>query len=157
MTRSNLAFQPQPVPQRKHILVIDEPTGRRAITLENSAYSLGREPSCSIRLNHPTVSRHHAMLIRVFDEVSRTHIYQLFDGTQRGERSRNGTRVNGRMIFCHRLRDGDVIELGTGTKVHYYVRSLPTATAPETMETPSSLKLVQGPTIDPTAPISVSA
>lgn len=136
--------------------MIDEPTGRRAITLEGPAYSVGRDPSCSIRLNHPMVSRQHGMLIRVFDEVNRTHIYQLFDGNPRGERSRNGTRVNNRLIFCHRLKDGDVIDFGTGAKVHYYVRALPSAQPPSPQPDQPALSLVQAPS-DPTAPICATA
>lgn len=155
MTRSNPVSQPQPqTSAQKHILMIDEPSGRRAITLDSPAYSIGRDPSCSIRLNHPMVSRQHGMLIRVFDEISRTHLYQLFDGNQRGERSRNGTHVNNRLIFCHRLKDGDVIDFGTGAKVHYYVRTL--TTAPESPILTPLLKPVQGP-VDPTAPIYATA
>ncbi len=146
---------PHPV-AHKHILMIDEPSGRRAITLNSPAYSLGRDPNCSIRLNHPMVSRHHGMLIRVFDETSRTHIYQLFDGNSRGERSRNGTRVNNRLIFCHRLKDGDVIDFGTGAKVHYYVRALPTAQPLAPQPAPRPLQLLQAPA-DPTAPIYATA
>lgn len=151
MMRFTPGAQTRTTPQ-KHILMIDEPGGRRAITLENPAYSLGRDPSCSIHLNHPMVSRQHGMLIRVLDEASRTHIYQLFDGSQQGERSRNGTRVNGRLIFCHRLQDGDVIDFGTGARVHYYVRALPNTSTAEPQPIPHPLKPVQAP-LDPTAPI----
>ena len=63
--------------------------------------SIGRLPESTIHLNSPKVSRLHATIR--FD----TDGYVIADNG-----STNGTRVNGVPITHHRLRDGDVIEIG---------------------------------------------
>ena len=62
---------------------------------------LGRSPSCLIVLGARRVSREHAE-VRV--HRGRLEIRDL--------KSRNGTRVNGRLVLgCFPLGDGDILEL----------------------------------------------
>ena len=63
--------------------------------------SIGRLPESTIHLNNAKVSRTHANIRYDADG------YVITDNG-----STNGTRVNGVPITNHRLRDGDVIEIG---------------------------------------------
>jgi transcriptional regulator with PAS, ATPase and Fis domain len=62
---------------------------------------LGRDEGCAAQLSGTDVSRRHAALVRSESEVT---IVDLG--------SRNGTRVNGRVVRTARLARGDVVRLG---------------------------------------------
>ena len=62
---------------------------------------LGRGVSADIHLDHPTVSRRHALVVR------REETLVLLD-----DRSMNGTWLNGERVSEAVLSDGDVIQLG---------------------------------------------
>ncbi|MEM8717182.1 MAG: FHA domain-containing protein, partial [Cyanobacteria bacterium P01_G01_bin.4] len=49
----------------RHILVIEDSSGRRTVSLEAATYSLGRDPSSALVLHSNYVSRQHAILLRV--------------------------------------------------------------------------------------------
>ncbi|HEX7104980.1 MAG TPA: DUF1707 and FHA domain-containing protein [Acidothermaceae bacterium] len=67
-----------------------------------STVSLGRAPDQDLRLDHPTVSRRHALLRRT---ATGWEVVDLC--------SMNGTRVNGyRVVGAHQLRPGDVVSFG---------------------------------------------
>ena len=70
------------------------------LTITDGA-TIGRLPESTVHLNNAKVSRTHANIR--FDADG----YVLIDNG-----STNGTRVNGVPIEHHRLRDGDVIEIG---------------------------------------------
>jgi serine phosphatase RsbU (regulator of sigma subunit) len=63
---------------------------------------IGRAPDSNLRLNHDTVSRHHAELVR--DPFGRWWVRDLG--------SRNGTKVNGRTSAETLVRDGDIVKVG---------------------------------------------
>jgi ABC-type multidrug transport system ATPase subunit/pSer/pThr/pTyr-binding forkhead associated (FHA) protein len=63
--------------------------------------SIGRAPDCELALDSPLVSRHHARLER----SGPTHLLIDLGST-------NGTFVNGQRIDRHRLRGGDVVQIG---------------------------------------------
>ncbi len=69
--------------------------------LEDNGYLIGRSTDCDLRLDHPTVSRHHANVLH--DQ----HLWQLRD-TQ----SRNGTKVNGTRITQSTLQEDALISIG---------------------------------------------
>jgi ABC-type multidrug transport system ATPase subunit len=71
------------------------------ITLNRPVNTLGRNPTNSIQLNHPTVSSFHAEIRR------QGSIFELVD-----KNSTNGTYVNGVRITRHRLSARDKISLG---------------------------------------------
>ena len=63
---------------------------------------IGRAPSNQIVIDHPTVSAHHAVLLRTGDS------YSLKDLN-----SANGTQVNGDFVTDAELKDGDTIRFGS--------------------------------------------
>ena len=64
-------------------------------------FVIGREATCDLWLDDPTVSKHHADLRRTDEGWLLTDVG-----------SRNGTRVNGWRIEDAVLRDGDVVRMG---------------------------------------------
>ncbi len=76
------------------------PGGRR-LPLEDETVTIGRQDSCDVVLDDPTVSRQHAEVRRNGDA------FELLDLG-----SRNGTRVNGFGITRTRLADGDDLLIG---------------------------------------------
>jgi len=76
------------------------PGGRR-VELDDGAVTIGRQESCHLVLDDPTVSRNHAEVRRNGD---------AFEVADLG--SRNGTRVNGVAVTCQRLADGDDLLIG---------------------------------------------
>jgi pSer/pThr/pTyr-binding forkhead associated (FHA) protein len=86
---------PRPHP-RRHL----EAAGRR-IDLDEGIVHVGRGLGADLRLDHPSVSRRHAVIVQRREEV------RLLD-----DRSVRGTFVNGRRIFAATLCDGDEIGLG---------------------------------------------
>jgi FHA domain len=70
-------------------------------TGEPGPFVIGREATCDLFLDDPTVSKHHADLRRTDEGWLLTDVG-----------SRNGTRVNGWRIEDVVLRDGDVVRMG---------------------------------------------
>lgn len=64
-------------------------------------HRIGRLPDNDIRIDHPAVSGHHSVLIRI-----------LGDAFLEDLNSTNGTYVNGKLIKKHALQHGDVITVG---------------------------------------------
>jgi hypothetical protein len=64
-------------------------------------YTIGRLPDNDIRLDHPGVSGHHALVINILD-----------DSFLEDLNSTNGTTVNGRRVAKHPLRHEDVVRIG---------------------------------------------
>lgn len=63
---------------------------------------IGRSAAADVRLDDPTVSRRHALIVRTADEGLRAL----------DDRSLNGLFVNGERVEWTRLRDGDELEVG---------------------------------------------
>jgi pSer/pThr/pTyr-binding forkhead associated (FHA) protein len=63
---------------------------------------IGRAPSNQIVVDHPTVSAHHAVLLRVHGS------YSLKDLN-----SANGTQINGNFVTDVELKEGDTIRFGS--------------------------------------------
>jgi len=72
-----------------------------AFPLDGEYFTIGRDPSNIIHINHTSVSKHHAMLIIDGDD------YKLFD-----LHSTNGVIVNGERRVVAHLRDDDKVALG---------------------------------------------
>jgi predicted component of type VI protein secretion system len=62
---------------------------------------IGRHQECDVRINSPKVSRRHCCLAMAYDRV-----------LIRDLGSRNGVRVNGRVVDESRLHDGDEVAIG---------------------------------------------
>ncbi len=123
MTRSHAqgSFD-QPI----HMLLVTDTQGQRIYALESSLYSLGRDPSNSIVIEHPLVSRQHALLVRVMGESE--FFYRLDDGNLVGTPSMNGTKVNGHKCQSSILQDGDIISFADTVKAEYHYRTHADAT-----------------------------
>jgi len=78
--------------------------GRR-MPLGDRAVTLGRDDSCDLVLDDPTVSRTHAEVRR--DGGGDGDGFEVVD-----MQSRNGTRVNGYGVARQRLQDGDEVHIG---------------------------------------------
>jgi pSer/pThr/pTyr-binding forkhead associated (FHA) protein len=80
--------------------------------------TLGRSPSCSWRINDPSISRLHAALVR----RPRRGVY-LLDLASRAGTYVNGERVNGEWL----LMNGDKISLGSDVTLEYNEGPVPDA------------------------------
>lgn len=72
--------------------------------LAEGRITIGRAPDNSISLDHTTVSKYHAMLVKNGSD------YKIFDF-----HSTNGTHVNDKPVVVTTLRDGDQVRLGDVT------------------------------------------
>jgi hypothetical protein len=73
----------------------------RTIEIEEGWWRIGRTEACEIRLDDPTVSRRHAVIVSGEDGL------RILD-----DRSLNGVCVNGKRVEWSRLEDGDELQVG---------------------------------------------
>lgn len=130
--------------RQTHRLIIEDSKGQEEYTLEESMYTIGRDPNCDIRLSSYFVSRHHATLVRFPDEEG-GYYYRIVDGNLKGKLSANGLLINGRRLQTHDLTSQDKIIFGPQVQAFYYLleREHHTTTPPDefdiTLINPSSL------------------
>lgn len=105
----------------RHVLVIEDNSGRRTLSLEAATYSIGRDPSCAVVLNSNYVSRQHAILLRVPIPGTANHLFRILDGNTKGERSTNGIAVNGQRMGHHDLSHGDTVAFSRDATTTYYM------------------------------------
>ncbi|MES9906106.1 MAG: FHA domain-containing protein [Sedimenticola sp.] len=79
----------------------------REVPLGVSGVVIGRDQEANISLDDPAVSRLHARIIWIYSDY---YVEDL--------KSTNGTRLNGRPVRKHILREGDRLSIG-GYKLHY--------------------------------------
>lgn len=91
--------------------------GAPVITVQRPILLIGRHPECDVRLDLPQVSRRHCCLAQVYDRL-----------VLRDLGSRNGVRVNGRMVEEADLRPGDEIAIA---QVLYRLEEVPAAAMPQ--------------------------
>ena len=106
----------------RHVLIVESPESRRAVSLNSHVFSVGRHPNNDLVINDPLASRHHATVAwmrysEAGDKVD--YSYWIIDGKGKRKRSRNGIIVNGKKKPLHRLVSGDVIRIGNGIKISY--------------------------------------
>ena len=65
--------------------------------MSKERYTIGRLPDNDVRIDNPTVSGHHSLIINI-----------LNDSFLEDLNSTNGTYVNGKLIKKHALQHGDV-------------------------------------------------
>ncbi len=104
-----------------HVLLVKDLVGQRAVILEAATYSLGRDPTNGIQLHSDSVSRQHALLLRVPNSNHGGYHYRVMDGNSDGKRSANGVKVNGKRCESYDLGDGDFIELSSTVTLTYRV------------------------------------
>lgn len=106
-----------------HVLLVKDLVGQRAVILEAATYSLGRDPTNGIQLHSDSVSRQHALLLRVPNSNHGGYHYRVMDGNSDGKRSANGVKVNGHRCESYDLGDGDLIELSATVSLTYRIVS----------------------------------
>src|SRR5438270_10844105 len=72
-----------------------------AIPLQRPVLLIGRHPECDVRIDLSTISRRHCCVALAYDRVM-----------IRDLGSRNGLRVNGRLVDEAQLRPGDEVAIG---------------------------------------------
>ena len=82
-------------------LVPVAPKTMPAIAVQRPVVLVGRHPECDVRIDLPKVSRRHCCLALAYDRL-----------VIRDLGSRNGLRVNGRVVDEARLQTGDEVALG---------------------------------------------
>ncbi|XHX79015.1 MAG: FHA domain-containing protein [Stenomitos frigidus ULC029] len=103
-----------------HLLIVEDDNGRRSIVLDNSEYSIGRDPTCDICLDSLFVSRRHATLLRL-PNGDGTVSYRIVDGDLEGRRSANGFLINGYRLRTHSLQNEDEVVFGLQVRAIYYL------------------------------------
>ncbi|MDR3637773.1 MAG: FHA domain-containing protein [Isosphaeraceae bacterium] len=71
------------------------------IPLQRPVLLIGRHPECDVRIDSPKISRRHCCIAMAYDRV-----------IARDLGSRNGLRVNGRVVEEARLAAGDEVAIG---------------------------------------------
>ncbi|MBJ7900430.1 MAG: EAL domain-containing protein [Cyanobacteria bacterium RI_101] len=116
----NSFFETKSNSESQHILVLEDSNCRRTIMLEESQYSLGRHSSCGIQITSAQASRHHATLVRKFNNKLNRDMYLIVDGDLDGNKSQNGVFINGSKCLVHELKDGDLINFGCHVNASYH-------------------------------------
>ncbi|MBK1986488.1 EAL domain-containing protein [Sphaerospermopsis aphanizomenoides BCCUSP55] len=108
----------------RHLLVVRDPEGQRTIPLLEATYSLGRDTRNAIVLRSRSVSRQHAILLRVTVPNTEKFGFRIIDGDFKGKKSTNGIYVNGTKCFSHNLQHGDIVAFGNPqAQAKYYAIS----------------------------------
>jgi pSer/pThr/pTyr-binding forkhead associated (FHA) protein len=89
-------------PDSRHLACRDERDTVRVFAVEQGWTRIGRSVAADIRLDDPSVSRRHALIVSEPDESLR-----VLD-----DRSLNGVFVNGELIEWGKLSDGDELTIG---------------------------------------------
>ena len=83
-------------------LALDRGQGPETIDLEEGWTRIGRSSNADVRLDDPTVSRRHALVVHTPEGDLRAL----------DDRSLNGLFVNGELVEWAPLEDGDELEIG---------------------------------------------
>ncbi len=105
-------------PHTAHIIVVEDDKGKRELLLRKNKYSIGRGKKIDIVIQSPFVSRHHATIMRIFDEDGYAH-YHIVDGDGKSP-SANGILVNGHKVNNLQLKTGDKVVFGPQVSITYY-------------------------------------
>lgn len=107
--------------QKRHILVIEDPTFKKTVILDNPTYSVGRHSSNDIVFSSAKTSRFHATFLRRTDVKNNNFSYWILDGDLQGNRSRNGIFVNDKKCLVHELKHGDIIKFSYDVQARYHI------------------------------------
>jgi len=91
-----------------------------AIPVQRPVILIGRHPECDVRIDLPKISRRHCCLAQVYDRL-----------VIRDLGSRNGVRVNGRLVDEVQLYPGDEVAIGPVLYRLDADKPAPAAPAPE--------------------------
>ena len=106
----------------RHVLIVESPESRRAVSLNSHVFSVGRHPNNDLVVSDPLASRHHATIawMRYTEDGGKVdYSYWIIDGKGKRKRSRNGIIINDKKKSLHRLTTGDIIRIGNAIKISY--------------------------------------
>ena len=115
-------FNKENLLEGRHILIVESPDSRRAVSLNTSVFSIGRHPSNALVVSDKLISRHHATIawMKYTGKSGQVdYSYWIIDGKGKRQRSRNGIFIDGEKKTLHRLSSGNVISLGKSIKITY--------------------------------------
>ncbi len=95
-------------PGSRRLACREDDGGVRVFAVQRGWTRIGRSGAADIRLDHPSVSRRHALIVSEPDESLR-----VLD-----DRSLNGVFVNGDIVEWGKLSDGDELTIG---RYHLFV------------------------------------
>jgi FHA domain/Zinc-ribbon containing domain len=90
-------------PGSRHLICLDSGGEMLDFEIAQGWTRIGRSVAADLRLDDPSVSRRHALVVSEPDEPLR-----VLD-----DRSLNGVRVNGELVEWGKLADGDELEIGS--------------------------------------------
>jgi FHA domain len=105
VSRARRAADAAALPRLANVWIDVDGPGRHRHRLAGELTRIGRDEENDLQLQDPNVHRHHALIQRTSDAE-----FVVVDVS--GVRG-NGVAVNGRRLARARLRDGDLIEIGT--------------------------------------------
>ena len=106
----------------RHVLIVESPESRRAVSLNVNVFSIGRHPNNDLIISDTLASRHHATVawMRYTEDGDKSdYSYWIIDGKGKRKKSTNGVFVNGTKKSLHRLTSGDIINIGNNIKMSY--------------------------------------
>ena len=105
----------------RHVLIVESPETSRAVSLNLNVFSIGRHPNNDLVISDTLASRYHATIawMRYTEGDNNDYSYWIIDGKGKKKRSANGTFVNGKKKPLHRLTSGDIVTIGSNTKISY--------------------------------------
>ena len=86
------------------LLVVEGFDKDRRFVLDKTESVIGRDESCDIVINDPGISRSHAVIKKVGNEIIIEDLH-----------SRSGLFINGKKVEFHTLHDGDTVKMGITT------------------------------------------
>ena len=131
-SQNNTMEHPEKV---RHILIIEDPSFKRTVSLDSATYSLGRHSSNDIVFSCQKTSRNHATLLRRTDVNTNNYSYWILDGDLQGNRSRNGIYINGKKTLVHELKHGDVVKFSGDAQARYEI----TSNLPDLIDEPNNI------------------
>ncbi len=109
----------------RHILLLSDQRGRRAISMNAALYSVGSASSNAIVLASDSVAPRHALFVRVPDpNAPDGYRYRILCGNDSGFEGTAAITVNGMTCSSHDLRPGDRIRFSADIEVSYHCAAL---------------------------------
>lgn len=105
----------------RHVLIVESPESRRAVSLNDNVFTIGRHPHNDLMIRDSLASRHHATVawMKYTEGNKSDYAYWIIDGKGKRKRSLNGIFINGTKKSLHRLTSGDIILIGSNIKISY--------------------------------------
>ena len=122
--QSRISMSELPSDHQEYHVLMTQCGQTRAFALDAATYSIGRDDSNAISLDHDSISRQHALLLRMPIPQDKRYCYRIIDGSSMGKPSTNGLYINGKRCKSHDLQTGDIIRLGKAVCLSYITVSM---------------------------------